>query len=313
MKLNYEGLADKEGWEKAGVALPEFDWKAMCEATEQAPVWVHFGAGNIFRGFIAGLAQELLNKGLAESGIVAAETFDYDIIDQIYEPYDSMTMMVSLKPDGGTRKEVIASIAKGVKADSSDEASWKTLKAVFENPALQMASFTITEKGYALEDMQGDFLGVVQADMADGPAKARHAMSVTAALMLARFQAGAAPVALVSMDNCSHNGEKLRHGVLTIAKAWCDRRFVPAEFVAYLEDEAKVSFPWSMIDKITPRPAEVIEKQLEELGIEDMAPVITGRKTYIAPFVNAEIPQYLVVEDRFPNGRPRLELSLIHI
>lgn len=313
MKLHYEGLADKEGWEKAGVALPEFDWKAMCEATEKAPVWVHFGAGNIFRGFIAGLQQRLLNKGLAESGIIAAETFDYDIIDQIYKPYDSMTMMVSLKPDGGTEKEVIASIAKGVKADSSDEASWKTLKDVFENPALQMASFTITEKGYALEDMQGNFMGVVQADMADGPAKARHAMSVAAALMLARFQAGAAPVALVSMDNCSHNGEKLRHGVLTIAKAWCDRGLVPAEYVAYLEDETKVSFPWSMIDKITPRPAEVIEKQLEELGIEDMAPVITGRKTYIAPFVNAEIPQYLVVEDRFPNGRPKLEEAGVYM
>jgi len=35
--------------------------------------------------------------------------------------------------------------------------------------------------------------------------------------------------------------------------------------------------------------------------------VITGKKTYIAPFVNAEKPQYLVIEDSFPNGRPALE------
>ena len=313
MKLSYEGLAEREQWLATGTALPEYDWKTMCQATEEAPVWVHFGAGNIFRGFIAGLSQRLLNKGLSESGIVAAETFDYDIIDKIYAPHDSMTLMVSLKPDGSTEKEVIASIAKGVKADSSDASQWDVLKGIFENPKLQMASFTITEKGYALEDMQGNLMGVVKADMEEGPAKARHAMSVVAALMLARFQAGAAPVALVSMDNCSHNGEKLRNSVLAIAKAWCENGHAPAEFLGYLEDESRASFPWSMIDKITPRPAEVIEKQLEELGIEDMAPVITSKKTYIAPFVNAEIPQYLVVEVRFPNGRPKLEEAGVYM
>lgn len=41
--------------------------------------------------------------------------------------------------------------------------------------------------------------------------------------------------------------------------------------------------------------------------MEDMQPVITGKNTYIAPFVNAEKPQYLVIEDSFPNGRPALE------
>lgn len=62
-----------------------------------------------------------------------------------------------------------------------------------------------------------------------------------------------------------------------------------------------------MIDKITPRPADSVAKALEEAGVEDMSPVITSKKTYIAPFVNAEGPQYLVIEDRFPNGRPQLE------
>ncbi len=311
MKLSYEGLQQKEAWKNAGVTLPEYDWKAMCEATEKAPVWVHFGAGNIFRGFIAGLQQRLLNQGLAKGGIVAAETFDYDIIDKIYWPHDSMTLMVSLQPDGGTEKEVIASIAKGVKADSSDAQQWAALKAVFENPSLQMASFTITEKGYAIGDIQGNLMKVVQEDMEQGPDKARHAMSVVAALMFARFKAGAAPIALVSMDNCSHNGEKLKSSVLV--KAWREKGLVPEEFEQYMSDEEKVSFPWSMIDKITPRPAEVIEKQLTDAGVEDMAPVITSRNTYIAPFVNAEIPQYLVVEDRFPNGRPSLEKAGVYL
>jgi len=313
MKLSYQGIQDKQAFAAAGIALPSFDWQAMCQATAEKPVWVHFGAGNIFRGFIAALQQRLLETGEETSGIVAAETFDYDIITQIYDPHDSMTLVVGLKPDGSTEKEVIASIAKGVRACSAEADQWAELKAIFENPSLQFASFTITEKGYALRDIKGDLMGVVNADIADGPDKARHAMSVVAAMMYYRYQAGAAPIALVSMDNCSHNGEKLRGSVLEIAHGWEKNGFVPAAFVAYLEDEARVSFPWSMIDKITPRPAEVIEKQLNDLGVEEMAPVITSRNTYIAPFVNAEIPQYLVVEDRFPNGRPALEKAGVYL
>jgi fructuronate reductase len=68
-----------------------------------------------------------------------------------------------------------------------------------------------------------------------------------------------------------------------------------------------------MIDKITPRPAKVVEEALHDAGIEEMAPVVTSKNTFIAPFVNAEVPQYLVVEDRFPNGRPPLEKAGVYL
>ena len=313
MQLSYQGIQNKAAFEAAGIVLPRFDWKQMADYTAEHPVWVHFGAGNIFRGFIAVLQQRLLNAGMARSGIIAAETFDYDIIEKIYEPCDSMTLMVSLKPDGSTDKEVIASIARGIPACSANAENWAALKAVFEHPELQMASFTITEKGYALTNIKGEMLPVVLADIEEGPDHARHAMSVVAAMLYARFLKGAAPIAMVSMDNCSHNGEKLRGSVLTIARGWAEKGLVPAEFVAYVEDEARVSFPWSMIDKITPRPAEIIEQQLTDAGVENMYPVITSKNTYIAPFVNAEVPQYLVVEDRFPNGRPALEKAGVYM
>ena len=68
-----------------------------------------------------------------------------------------------------------------------------------------------------------------------------------------------------------------------------------------------------MIDKIIPRPAPQVQKALESAGIEGMAPVRTPGGTYAAAFVNAEKPQYLVVEDRFPNGRPPLEKAGVYM
>lgn len=313
MKLCYEGLKDRAAWEAAGVALPKFDWKGMCAATAAEPTWVHFGAGNIFRGFIALLQQSLLEQGLVKGGIVAADTFDYDIIEKIYTPFDHMTLMVSLLPDGSMEKEVVASIAEGLRAGNAFPEDMDALKRIFRNPSLQMASFTITEKGYALKNIQGDFFPFVEADFKNGPSNCSHAMSMVASLLLERFNACAAPVAMVSMDNCSHNGEKLRSSIMTVVEKWLENGFVSQEFVAWVQDETKVSFPWSMIDKITPRPAKVVEESLAAAGIENMAPIVTSKNTFIAPFVNAEQPQYLVVEDRFPNGRPPLEKAGVYM
>ena len=313
MKLSYAGIQDRRAWEEAGVRLPSFDWKAMRAETEEHPTWVHFGAGNIFRGFIARLQQPLLEQGLVKGGIIAADTFDFDIMDQIYAPHDSMTLMVSLKPDGSMEREVVASIAEGLRAGRAYPQDLEKLRTIFRAPSLQMVSFTITEKGYALADLAGRFLPAVEADFADGPSRCSHAMCLVCALLLERYRAGAAPVAMVSMDNCSHNGEKLRAGILTVAEQWRKREYVDEGFVAWVSDETRVSFPWSMIDKITPRPARVVEEALTAAGIEGMAPVVTAKNTYIAPFVNAEVPQYLVVEDRLPNGRPPLERAGVYL
>ena len=314
MQMNATSLtAHKAEWEKLGVKLPAFDHAAMTAATKAHPVWVHFGAGNIFRGFIAALQQRLLNEGLADRGIIAADTFDYDIIDKIYTPYDNLTMMVTLNPDGTTSREIIGSVAEALRADSSDAAMMARFKEIFTDPGLQMISFTITEKGYALYRPDGSLMPVVQADMDEGPAHARHAMSLVAALLYERFQAGAAPLAVVSMDNCSHNGEKLRASVMAVAEAWQKKGFVGQDFLDYLNDEKKIAFPWSMIDKITPRPHQMVEESLANDGIEGMAPIVTSKNTYIAAFVNAERPQYLVVEDKFPNGRPPLEKAGVYL
>ena len=307
MKLTMAGIKDREAWEKAGIQLPGYDVEEVSEKARKAPRWVHFGIGNIFRVFIGGIADGLLEEGALDRGLTCVETFDYDVADKIYAPYDNLGLSVILHGDGTRDYKVLGALAEAVKAQSSNEKQWNRLKEIFAAPSLQLVSFTITEKGYALQKADGTWFPFVEADIKNGPAKATGAMAVLTAMLYERYQAGKHPLALVSMDNCSQNGARLRQSVLTMAEEWKKAGYVDDGFLTYVSDEKRIAFPWTMIDKITPRPSEQIAADLEALGVEDMQPVITEKKTYIAPFVNAEKPQYLVIEDSFPNGRPALE------
>jgi len=303
MRLSEQQLLKRELWERAGIALPRFDRAAMIQATDANPRWVHFGAGNMFRAFPAALAQTLLEQGLAETGIVVAEGYDGEIIDKSFTPFDNLILLVTLKTDGTINKQIIASVARSFRMDKSmDE-----LKKIFAAPSLQMASFTITEKGYDLTDRDGMLFPAISEDILTGPAKSRSYLGRIAALCYERYIRGAPPLALVSMDNCSHNGDKLFAAVEAFAKGWTGRGKAEAGFLNYVYDRQKISFPWTMIDKITPRPDEGVKTILAVAGLEDIEGVITTKNTYVAPFVNAEETQYLVIEDFFPNGRPPLE------
>ncbi len=313
MNMNLNSLKNKTEWQNAGVTLPEFDVKEVIESTRKNPKWVHFGAGNIFRGFIGKINQQILNCGGQTSGIIACDTFDYDIIYKIYHPYDNLTMLVNLKSDGELKKEIIASITDSYALSTQDEEVMAHMADIFSNESVQIVSLTITEKGYAIKDTNGNYLGIINQDMKNDPSQAKHVMSILTYLMLIRYNSGKLPIALVSMDNCSNNGDKLKEAVLDIAQKWCDAGKVSEEFLAYLDDESKVAFPISMIDKITPRPAKSVQEHLLQCGIENMAPLVTSVNTFIAPYVNAEVPQYLVIEDKFPNGRPELEKGGVYI
>ncbi len=307
MKLCNETLANHRAeLEAKGYDLPRFDRQAVLENTVQRPEWVHFGAGNIFRAFIAALDQTLLNEGLADTGIVAAEGFDSETLDAAYRPFDNLCVSATLCADGRIQKTIIGSVVRTLGMDRGTE-DLAELKKIFSNPSLKMASLTITEKGYNIRDGHGELFPAVAADMKNTPDQANSYIGKVAALIYERFVAGELPIAMVSMDNCSHNGSRLEAAVLAFADAWEEGGLCRKGFADYVRDRSKISFPWSMIDKITPRPDAAVREMVEADGIEDMDYKKTSHGSYVAPFVNAEETQYLVIEDAFPNGHPALE------
>lgn len=305
MKLTLQGISERTQWEEKGYQLPQYDINKMKKATKEAPFWIHFGAGNLFRAFHAGVVQNLLNAGVLDRGLVVAEGFDYEIIEKMYTPHDNLGIVATLKSDGTIDKTVVASVAEALPLDSENETAYSRLKEIFTKDSLQMATFTITEKGYSLVNGKGEQLKDVAQDFKNGPQKPASYMGKVTSLLYARYMAGKKPVAMVSTDNCSHNGDKLYAAISAFEKAWTENKKAEEGFEEYINSD-KVSFTWSMIDKITPRPDASVEKILQEDGVEELEPVITSKNTYVAPFVNAEETEYLVIEDDFPNGRPNL-------
>ena len=287
MKLNDEILWDIAALREKGYSVPEYDVAGMRAETRERPQWAHFGPGNIFRAHVARAHQELLNAGLYQTGIIAFAGKGSETPSRAYAPFDDLSMCVLLKANGTMDKHLVASVAE---AHALEGAGLARAVEVFEAVSLQMATFTITEKGYARMSYE--------RDLGKPLSGAESLLGQVAYLLSRRMSACGKPVSLVSMDNCSQNGDKLKAAILELAAG-------DVALTDYIEK--KVAFPWTMIDKITPRPDARVLTVLEADGFTDIAPVVTPRGTHVAPFVNAEEKEYLVIEDAFPAGRPPLE------
>lgn len=76
----------------------------MRQKTQKNPEWVHFGGGNLYRCFHGQVAQDLLNAGELETGIILVETFGEDMIDELYHGFDNRSLTVVMKSDGTFEK-----------------------------------------------------------------------------------------------------------------------------------------------------------------------------------------------------------------
>ncbi|MBQ6335583.1 MAG: mannitol dehydrogenase family protein [Erysipelotrichaceae bacterium] len=268
---------EKQLWLDKGYEVFSYDREKMIEKTKAEPEWIHFGAGNLFRAFQAVFCDKLLDAGVLEKGIIAVGGRDSAAIDDYFRKFDNLHIAVTLKGNGDVTKRVVGSIAESLKIEDEER-----LKELFEKESLKVCSFTVTEKGYVVSENDTD-----EAFMAKVTALVHH-----------RYLHGGYPLTLNSHDNCSHNGDVLKKAIVFFAKRYSDEGFMN-----YIEE--KVSFPISMIDKITPRPNTKIAQILKDDGVEDLEGLDPNH--YMSCFVNAEEAQYLVIEDKFANGRPAWE------
>lgn len=307
VKITDDYLTNKTDFEKAGIKVPTYDQQAVTDKTLANPRWIHFGGGNLFRAFHAAIADKLIEEGEMDTGVIVGETYDDGVIDSVYKEYNNRIVRVITHIDGNFEKQLFASVAGAYYVSPNNDQDWNAMMDFFTKPSLQVVSFSITEKGYSLYDVNGNLTKVVAEDIKNGPVKPKHNMPGLVSLLLARYNAGQLPIALVSTDNFSQNGDKLKNSVMTIAKGWVENGSVDQAFVDYLNDPKKVSFPISMIDRITPNPSESVGAELKKSGYEDSTIIHTPKHTNIASFTNTEETHYLVIEDHFPNGRPAFE------
>lgn len=304
MELNLKNLPEIKA-KAPEIAVPGFDVAAMQEKGRKNPRWIHIGPGNLFRCYPARVAADLLERG-EDWAITAVAPRDVEDMEVQLPRHDLMTMKVTLNPDGTQDFRVVAGIAEAI--GLKGQADLDRILEVARDPGVALISYTVTEKGYGILDGSGALQAGVKAAMEAADPKALEGvmastMTLSAVMLLARYEAGGAPITMLSFDNFSHNGDKLRDSVLTIARAWDKAGTVPGGFLDWLEDDSKVAFPITVIDKITPRPNPEIAAKLEALGFTDMA-VETPRRTPLAGFVNTEPTEYLIIEDKFAGDRP---------
>jgi len=297
----------KESFSEIGIKTPEYDYRKLWAETKKEPIWLHIGGGNLFRAFHSVLQQHLIEKKKTNKGIIVVSTINDGLIEKIYHPYDNLSLNVVMKGDGTLDMEVIASVAESIAAYGGDS-SWQRLKEIFRNSSLQFITLSITEKGYVLRDIHGNIQPSINQELEQGLYQPKHTMIMLTALLNERYKAGKAPLALVSTDNFSHNGDKLRDAILAVATYWQESGLIEQGFMDYITDQTKITFPWSMIDKITPLPSLAVREKLSAIGYGSTELIkVRESSPAIAPFVNTEECEYLVIEDSFPNGRPPLE------
>ena len=169
MKLTRRKSREREAWEKAGINLPGYDVEAVTEKAKRSPGWVHFGIGNIFRVFIGGIADGLL-EGVLDRGITCVETFDYDVVDKIYAPYDSSSPNVILHGDGEPVNKVLGALAGNGGADHLMLDNGDRLKEILRlNPCSWFPS--LSQKGLCTPESRRN-MDVCEADIKNGPDKA---------------------------------------------------------------------------------------------------------------------------------------------
>jgi Mannitol-1-phosphate/altronate dehydrogenases len=264
------------------VALPGYDRSAVTVGI------VHFGVGGFHRAHQAMIVDSLMNAGESlDWGICGVGVLPSDAhMRDTMRAQDGLYTLVLKHPDGRREARVIGSIVDYLFAPDDPDAVIERMA----NAATRIVSLTITEGGYNIDHVTGEFVAsnpAVAADLAPG-AVPRTVFGLVTEALRRRRERGIPPFTVMSCDNIQGNGDVARRVFTAFA------RLKDTELGDWVG--ASVAFPNSMVDRITPVTTDADRLELSErFGIEDAWPVVCE------PFFQ------WVVEERFPSGRPRFE------
>jgi mannitol 2-dehydrogenase len=219
------------------------------------PSVAHIGLGNFHRSHQACYLDELLNRRLANTGIVEINLIpDAFPLGKILAEQDYLYTLVTKAADGREEAKVIGSILDYVNA-SEDKP--KALGRIADG-GTKLVTLTVTEKGYYYDKVSGEpdlKEEAVRHDL-EHPDDPSSASGFLAAGLAARYRANRQPLTVMSCDNIPANGKLLKKLVL------CFCREAHPEIISWVEDN--VSFPCSMVDRITPVTTPLLVRKLEE-------------------------------------------------
>ncbi len=252
------------------IATPTYERSALRRSI------VHFGVGGFHRAHLATYIDELARRGDTDWSIVGAGVMSFDQkMADVLAQQDHLYTLVSRGADDAAAR-IIGSIVDFVLAVDDQTPLVKQIA----HPDTQIVSMTITEGGYPVDDITGEFL----------PSRSlpTGAFSVLARGLDRRRQSGGQPLTVMSCDNIMTNGAVARTALVGEAGRHS------LELVDWIEQN--VRFPNSMVDRITPATTPSDSEWLREThGIVDVWPVV------------AEPFRQWVVEDDFGGDRLPLE------
>lgn len=266
----------------AEVAVPSYDRSMIGSGI------VHIGVGHFHRAHQALYLDDLLNRGdghewgVTGVGMVPGHTGMREALGR----QDGLYTLTEKTADGAWHSRVVGAITGYMHAPDDPAAVVDRIA----DPRTRIVSLTITEGGYDVDDLTGEFLGrspLVRADLeADRPLNS--AFGVVLEAMRERRRAGDGGLTVMSCDNVQGNGHVARAAFLGFA------RMKDAELARWMEDH--LSFPNAMVDRVTPGTVEADRQYvLDRHGYVDRWPV------------TAEPFRQWVLEDQFCAGRPPLE------
>jgi mannitol-1-phosphate/altronate dehydrogenase len=261
------------------VEVPTYDRSAL------APAVVHIGVGGFHRAHQLVYFDDLAQRGISSDWGVVGVGMRSPAMRDALRAQDHLFTVVEKAPHGETGR-VVGVMGRYVFAPDDPDQLLDTLCA----PSTRLVTLTVTANGYPVDLDTGRFDGRADEIRADlrCPQRPTTVFGYLVEALDRRRRSGVAPFTVLSCDNVPHNGAAARTAVLAFAAR---RDPGLADWIA-----ARVSFPSSMVDRITPETSPQQRDAIaDELGVDDRWPVITE------PFTQ------WIIEDDFCNGRPPLD------